>query len=65
MSSFLDIAASYLFENLPSINESFHDESVDQAKKYIENNYDVDKDYIEEHMIQAKKRAEQSSERGL
>ena len=31
--------------------------------KYIENNYDVDKDYIEEHMIQAKKRAEQSSER--
>ena len=40
MSSFLDIAASYLFENLPSINESFHDESVDQAKKYIENSYE-------------------------
>ena len=40
MSSVLDIAASYLFENLPSVNESFHDESVDQAKKYIENNYE-------------------------
>ena len=31
--------------------------------KYIENNYVVDEDYIEEHNIQAKKRAEQSSER--
>ena len=31
--------------------------------KYIEENYNVDNSYIEEHMIQAKKRAEQSSER--
>ena len=31
--------------------------------KYIENNYNVDEVYIEEHKEQAKKRAEQSSER--
>ncbi|MBR3163021.1 MAG: ribonuclease R [Clostridia bacterium] len=31
--------------------------------KYLENNYVVDDDYIEEHNNQAKKRAEQSSER--
>ena len=31
--------------------------------KYLEDNYDVENDYIEEHKIQAKKRAEQSSER--
>lgn len=40
MNSILDIAAQFLSENTNPIMESFHDESVDQAKKYIENNYD-------------------------
>lgn len=31
--------------------------------KYLEDNYDVNDDYIEEHMVQAEKRATQSSER--
>jgi len=40
MTSILDIAAEFLVEDTNLIMESFHDESVDQAKKYIENNYD-------------------------
>lgn len=40
MNSILDIAAQFLNEDTNLIMESFHDESVDQAKKYIENNYD-------------------------
>ena len=40
MTSILDIAAEFLVEDTNPIMESFHDESVDQAKKYIENNYD-------------------------
>ena len=40
MKSVLDIAAGYLTENLITLNESFHDESVNQARKYIETNYD-------------------------
>lgn len=40
MRSILDIAADFLVEDTNPIMESFHDESVDQAKKYIENNYD-------------------------
>ena len=31
--------------------------------KYLESNYNVEEEYIEEHMIQAKRRAEHSSER--
>lgn len=40
MRTVLDIAAGYLTENLMTLTESFHDESVNQARKYIETNYE-------------------------
>lgn len=40
MNSILDIAAQFLNDDTNPIMESFHDESVDQARKYIEKNYD-------------------------